>query len=454
MPLTIEDLRALPPPQMVDRVSYQQILDNMIATMQSEDPEFEARESDPGTLVARVIAAYAYSDRQFTAMRSQAQLFPYATGADLDNLASLVGVLRQNGQDDEQLRLAVLDAPLAQVIGTEPDIVASVKNAVPGHIFAATAWVDDVGVVQVRMTATPEWTDRRAHIHRLNGWVWPEDVETITEYLNAPTRKLITVEYNIKRTQIRSYRIVGDVRYRSRDTDLNPLLLDTYRRASAYIDSHIRPGLPLWQSAVAAALFGQGVVDVKLSLPADTEGDPDMAWSNAKSVKDNLPLPEDEFPPASGHSHETHSATWNFERTLLGSGEDIATFDLDPDEVEDIPSGTGYLHGLRVYIHAGDEVFLRIELQEADGKILGFDTIPTGTLYPVDLQWDDGILFSPIAGKLAKMVISVTNEDGTSVVSGRQAEIYHGPGGVVYSGVQSTEDVSIDLTFIDLTPDY
>lgn len=453
MPLTRDDLRALPSPQMVDNVEYQQILDGLVSDVRSIDPEFEARDSDPGMVLLREFAEYAYTLRQYIAVRAQAQLFPYATGADLDNLAAMVGVTRDVGQDDEQLRLAMLDAPLAQVIGTEPDIVASTKRAVPGHIFAATAWVDDVGVVQVRMTATPEGTDRRAHAHRLNGWVWPEDVETIIEYLNDDARKLITVEYNIKRAQIDSYRIVGEVRYRSRDTDLDPLLLATYRRASAYIDDHIRPGLPLWQSAVAASLFGPGVVDVKLTLPADTPGKPDHAWSNAKSVKDGLPLPEDEFPPASGRGHETHSATWSFERTLLGSGEDTATFILDPDEVEDIPAGVGYLHGLRVYISDGGEVFIHIELQEADGKRLAFDDIPTGTSYPTDLSWPDGIAFVPIAGKLDRMVITITDGDG-AVVSNRQAEIYHGPGGVVYSGVQSTGDVSIDLTFVDLTPEY
>ena len=137
-------------------------------------------------------------------MRAQAQLLPYATGADLDNLASLVGIVRRDGQDDGQLRSAVLDAPLAVVIGTAPDIIAAVKAAVPGHVRAATVVVDDMGVAQVRMTATDAFTDRRTVPHRLSGWMYPEDVETITDYLNDPTRKLITVEYGIKRALIKS----------------------------------------------------------------------------------------------------------------------------------------------------------------------------------------------------------------------------------------------------------
>lgn len=452
MPLTRADLLALPAPQMVDRVVYAEVLAGMVADVQSIDPEFEARDSDPGMTLIRSFATYAYTQRQYIAMRAQAQLLPYATGPDLDNLASLVGIIRRDGQDDEQLRAAVLDAPLAMVIGTAPEIIKAVKDAVPGHVRAATAVVDDMGIAQIRMTATDAFTDRRAVNHRLSGWMYPEDVATIIDYLNDPTRKLITVEYNIKRALIKSYRIVGDVRYKSRHTDLQPLRLATYRRAAEFIDGHVVPGLPLWTSAVAAALFGPGVEDVKLTLPVDTEADPDSAWSNAKTVKDGLGLPEDEFPPASGHSAETHSATWHFERTLLGSGEDIVTFILDKDEQVDIPASNGYLHGLHVYISAGDgPVIVHIELQDETEKVLGFDDVPTGVNYPTDASWPEGILFTPTAGKLNRMVISLTTEGGDTL-SSRQAEIYHAPGGVVYSAVQGTSDASIDLNFIDLSP--
>lgn len=106
------DLSRLPPPDVVERLSYQDILAAMVADLRGRDIEFTAFvESDP---VFKMLEVAAYREfllrgRVNDAVRSV--LLATAQGPDLQQLGALLGVERLDGESDDALRRRMQLAP-------------------------------------------------------------------------------------------------------------------------------------------------------------------------------------------------------------------------------------------------------------------------------------------------------------------------------------------------------
>src|SRR5205085_7051294 len=108
------DLSRLPAPTVVEQLSFETILAEMIADIQARMPEFDATvESDPAVKILQVAAYRELLNRQRFNDRARGVMLAYATGSDLDQLAALVGVTRLVIQEEN----AVLGLP--QIL--EPD---------------------------------------------------------------------------------------------------------------------------------------------------------------------------------------------------------------------------------------------------------------------------------------------------------------------------------------------
>lgn len=105
------DLQTLPAPRVVEELSFEAILAaakaDFAERMRPHLPAINdilALESDP---VVKLLESHAYRELLFRARvndAARAHLLAFATGADLDHLAALFGVLRMPGETDERLR--------------------------------------------------------------------------------------------------------------------------------------------------------------------------------------------------------------------------------------------------------------------------------------------------------------------------------------------------------------
>ena len=103
------DLSALPPPDAVERLDYEEILAQTVADFRARWPEWTAWvESDPALKLLEVCAYREHLLRARVNDAARSCMLAHATEADLDNLAALFGVARLAGEGDAALRRRVV----------------------------------------------------------------------------------------------------------------------------------------------------------------------------------------------------------------------------------------------------------------------------------------------------------------------------------------------------------
>ena len=104
------DLTQLPPPEVVEALDFETILQVHRADLLARYPEAAAvidLESEP---LNKLLQAHAYREllyRQRVNEAARAHLLAFATGADLDHKAAFYGLTRLAGESDERLRARV-----------------------------------------------------------------------------------------------------------------------------------------------------------------------------------------------------------------------------------------------------------------------------------------------------------------------------------------------------------
>ena len=104
------DLTQLPPPEVVEALDFETILQVHRADLLARYPEAAAvidLESEP---LNKLLQAHAYREllyRQRVNEAARAHLLAFATGADLDHKAAFYGLTRLDGESDERLRARV-----------------------------------------------------------------------------------------------------------------------------------------------------------------------------------------------------------------------------------------------------------------------------------------------------------------------------------------------------------
>ena len=107
------DLNALPMAEVLESKSFDDIFREMLVSFQEKFPEFNAKlESDPVYKLLEVAAYREMLVRQRVNDAARATMLAYATGADLDNLAALVGVKRKVYVEEDKTARPPVDAVL------------------------------------------------------------------------------------------------------------------------------------------------------------------------------------------------------------------------------------------------------------------------------------------------------------------------------------------------------
>lgn len=286
---TSVDLSRLPPPDVVEALDFEVILAALQADFLARFPEYTATvESDP---IVKLLEVCAYRELVLRARINDAArsvLVAYATGADLDNLAALLGVTRQEiapadaqagtpaiFEDDAALRRRVLLAP-------DSFSVAGPASAYVFHALSADADVLDASAISPR---PGEVTVTILSRSGAGGEPSPEVLDAVEALLNSDGIRPLTDRVTITGATSVAFDIDAQlVLYPGPD---QALILAT---ANAALDNLLsesrRLGRDITRSAIIAALHVGGVQNVILNAPvADVSVDlTQIANVGARSV--------------------------------------------------------------------------------------------------------------------------------------------------------------------------
>ncbi|MET0373168.1 MAG: baseplate J/gp47 family protein, partial [Rhizorhabdus sp.] len=212
---TAVDLSRLPAPAVIEALSFEQIRADMLAMLAARLPGFDAFvESEPAV---KLIEVFAYRELLLRARindAARAVMPAYAIGADLDQLAALMGVARllvtpadpQTGaaavmESDADLRRRLVLAPEGySVAGPEGAYIFHALTA-DGDVLDASATSPSPGAVVVTILA------------RGNGGVAGAPlVAEVAAYLSADERRPLTDVVTVQPAQLVDYQITAQVR--------------------------------------------------------------------------------------------------------------------------------------------------------------------------------------------------------------------------------------------------
>lgn len=266
---TAVDLSQLLSPDLIEALSYEDILAANIAAVRMLIPDFAARESDPATAVLQVFSYREMLLRQRVNDAGRAVMVAHAKGADLDNLAALLGVARfliseaipDQGiaavwESDEDFRRRIVLAPEGySIAGPEGAYVYHALSADP-CVLDASAISPEPGEVLVTLLAREG-----------NGAAAPDLVTAVKAYLTAESRRPLTDFVEVQSAAIINYAVEAEITtFAGPDSDV--VMAEARSQLDAYIAESFRMGRDITISGLHAALHRAGVQNVNLISPA------------------------------------------------------------------------------------------------------------------------------------------------------------------------------------------
>ena len=251
------DLSRLPAPTIVEQLTFEQILVQLIDTLRTLLPGFDALvESDPVMKLLQVVAYRELLLRQGFNDAARQLMLAYATGSNLDHLVALVGVTRlTEDEDDDALRQRA-------VLGPEGFSVAGPELAYVFHAKSADAGVLDASAVspapgEVRVTVLSRDGD---------GTAPPALLDAVRARVNArevrPLGDLVTVAS----AEIRTFAIDAAL-FTFAGPDRSLVLTAARAQLDRYLADCRLLGRDVTMSGLYAALTVPGVQRVALASP-------------------------------------------------------------------------------------------------------------------------------------------------------------------------------------------
>lgn len=266
---TAVDLSRLPAPAVVEALSFEIILAEMLAELRARDPSFTATvESDPAYKILEVCAYREVLIRGRVNDAARSVMLAYATGSDLDQLAAVFGVSRLLIADANPLTgtpaVFESDAELRRRVTLAPEgySVAGPEGAYIFHALSADPLVLDASCEspepgQVVVTILSREGDGAASDPLL---------DTVAAALNAETVRPLTDEVLVQSATLIDYEIEAEIATFS-GPDAAVVLAESNARLEALIEETHRLGRDVARSAIFAALHAPGVQRVTLISP-------------------------------------------------------------------------------------------------------------------------------------------------------------------------------------------
>jgi phage-related baseplate assembly protein len=265
------DLSRLPPPDVIETLDYEGILDRMLGELKAALAEVlpdwdRTLESDPLVILCQ---RWAYSELLLRARvndAARAVMLAHAGGTDLDHLVALVGTARRPDETDAELRVR------AQ-IAWEALSTAGPEGAYRYHALSADTRVRDVAID----SPTPG-TVRVTVLARDGDGAAPADlVESVRAYLSADDRRPLTDTVEVRPADVVTYTVAATLHIYPGPAAA-PVLAAAETAARQTVARLHALGHDVTLSALYAALHQPGVQRVDLhSPPADIIVDPGQA---------------------------------------------------------------------------------------------------------------------------------------------------------------------------------
>ena len=104
------DFTALPAPKVLETVDYDDILTRIVDNFQERDPDYlNVIESDPAYTIMEAMSYIVDFVLERVNAAAIALLVTHATGSDLEHLGALFSVTRRTGEDDDDLRVRIIE---------------------------------------------------------------------------------------------------------------------------------------------------------------------------------------------------------------------------------------------------------------------------------------------------------------------------------------------------------
>jgi len=269
--MSIVTLSALPAPQVLEDLDFEDIFQADLATFRSHLGEnWDAQlESDPVTKLLEVGAYRTLLNRARVNDAAKALLLAYAQGSDLDQLAANVRLQRQ------VIRVADANSvPPAEEVLEEDDALrervqmvyeglttAGPRNSYILHARNASGLVADA----TAESPSPAVVDVTVLSLEGDGVASPELLALITAQLNDEDVRPVADRLTVRSAEILPYRIDAVLHTAGNGPENEAILTECRRRLQAWINPRGRLGVEVPRSAIDAQLHIAGVSRVELS---------------------------------------------------------------------------------------------------------------------------------------------------------------------------------------------
>lgn len=268
------DLSRLPAPDVVEQLSFESVLADIIAYLQDPEvfPEFDATvESDPAVKLLQVFAYRELLIRAAFNDRARQVMVAYATKGNLDHLGALVGVPRlliDPGDPDQGIDpVYETDVAFRERIVLAPDSfsVAGPNLAYIFHARSADGTIRDASatspapseVLVSVLSATGDGTATEAQLDAVRdrlGIVFGNKVRPLTDLVTVASASIVAYVVEAQLTLFRG-------------PDPTVVLANALASLDAMIASTGKLGMDVTRAGIIAALFVEGVQNVALISP-------------------------------------------------------------------------------------------------------------------------------------------------------------------------------------------
>ena len=276
------DLSTLPPPAVLEVLSFEAIFAEMVTALQTGVagffdgiPDFDATiESDPAVKVLQVAAYFRLLDRAKKNADVKACMIAYAQGDDLTNLGALLEVERLEDEEDEPYRERIVMAPDGySVAGPEAAYVFHARSA-SALVRDATALSPSPSEILVTVLSTVG-----------DGTASEELLDIVDAALSAKTIRPLTDLVTVQSAEIIEYEANATI-YVYDGPDSSVVLANAIAGRDKYINAMRKLGRDVTRSGLNAAQFVEGVQRVVVADPAADVvcDDTQAAWCTARTT--------------------------------------------------------------------------------------------------------------------------------------------------------------------------
>lgn len=255
------DLSRLPTPTLLDELSFEEVLTELRADLLDRSPDIAdvlQLESEPVNKLLEVVAYREMITRHKQNERVRRLLLAYSYGDALDHIGvTYFFTERFEDESDDAYRRRLLLAP-------DRFSTAGAEAAYIYHALSADAQVKDASAT------SPAATEVSVAVlaNSGNGTASPELIETVENALNAEFVRPLTDRVTVISAAVETYVINAEIIVRP-GPDPDVVRAAAHASAVEFAERRHRLGDDIFQDAVLAALYVEGVERVLLASPAE-----------------------------------------------------------------------------------------------------------------------------------------------------------------------------------------